>query len=507
MVSFSRFSPIPSFPSFPGPHAVGTLDVELPIANLESPVSRPDENLNTISFRVFYPCEKTSPAGRPVRWIPHPQKEHLASSAKLMGAGSAASSISSHLLRPIYYVTIPARRNAQLLPPSTRSGTWSTMVFSHGLSGTSNGYSYLLGSIASHGVVVFAPFHHDGSAPVAYNRATDVSKSYVVPYKQIPHEFSEENTAARNLQLKIRMWELGLLHQAMLKLDLGDTLRNLDDKDGGDKALLMFRSRLNVHRPGGISWAGHSFGAATMAAFLKSVFYRQAAPFLDQDKQVVLFAPPEGSEIIRQVTPQSPVILLDPWMMPIRSESLTWLWHKPMPCYAPSGPGGAGILAVLSEAFFNWSSHLDHTKRLLSSSPSSVNISTSSSDPPPRFFYMHASAHPSQSDFSLMFAWISKTFFNAREPERLLRLNMRAMLQLLRENGAEVADSVIGAWDETPTDSGDDGKILRSDGGVRGWEFIPLSTQKKLSLDAEQPEKDGVNTPFDAAPALNEITA
>lgn len=38
------------------------------------------------------------------------------------------------------------------------------MVFSHGLGGSRNSYCHLLGSLASHGVVVVAAEHRDGSA-------------------------------------------------------------------------------------------------------------------------------------------------------------------------------------------------------------------------------------------------------------------------------------------------------------------------------------------------------
>jgi len=44
------------------------------------------------------------------------------------------------------------------------------MIFSHGLGGTRNSYSHLVGSLASHGTVVFAIEHRDGSAPTTFIR-------------------------------------------------------------------------------------------------------------------------------------------------------------------------------------------------------------------------------------------------------------------------------------------------------------------------------------------------
>jgi platelet-activating factor acetylhydrolase len=44
-------------------------------------------------------------------------------------------------------------------------GTLPCVVFTHGMAGMSQSYSHYLGSIASHGVVIAAVEHRDGSGP------------------------------------------------------------------------------------------------------------------------------------------------------------------------------------------------------------------------------------------------------------------------------------------------------------------------------------------------------
>jgi len=160
-----------------------------------------------------------------------------------------------------------------------------------------------------------------------------------------------------------------------------------------------------------------------------------------------------------------------------------------MPCYAASGPGGSGILAILSEAFFKWGGNLKDTKRTLSA-PSRKDTRAG-----PKFFYPTASAHLSQSDFGILFPWLTSKVLKADEPERYIKLNARAILQVLRENGYEVADtskidleegiqedkqmSVVGA------EKGQDWRILDVSGAVRGWVAMDVGgNTEKMGSDA-----------------------
>ena len=159
-------------------------------------------------------------------------------------------------LRLIQYTTIPAARDAQLLePPPRTGGRWPVLVFSHGLGGSRNAYSHICGSLASHGIVVVAPDHRDGSAPISFIKEDAKSKLRAVEYQYYPHQSTPEVEKGRNEQLKIRCWELGVAHDALLKIDGGVSMTNRQASDAGD-TLKSFESRLDVHRPGKISWSG-----------------------------------------------------------------------------------------------------------------------------------------------------------------------------------------------------------------------------------------------------------
>lgn len=240
----SRLSPVPGFPDYTGPYQVGTVDLEIPVSDLPSPSAQPDPSIDTLQCRIFYPCERSTKKQKPVRWIPTPQREYLGAYAKFLGAGDAVSELFSYVPRLLYYITIPVLRNAPLLQAPTTSKRWPVMVFSHGLGGSRNAYSHLVGSMSSHGVVVIAPDHRDGSAPISFIRDTSAvspvkhgsekhhhrsspSVKRSIPYKALSHTPSREVEDGRNEQLRIRLWELGLAHELLLKLDQGANLTNL----------------------------------------------------------------------------------------------------------------------------------------------------------------------------------------------------------------------------------------------------------------------------------------
>lgn len=100
---FSRFSPVPTFPAYTGPYTVGTVDVEIPISELNSPSPAPDTaaNIHTIQFRIFYPATPES-KGLPISWLPTPQRLHVAAYTQFLGLNPMMASVLSYLpLSPI----------------------------------------------------------------------------------------------------------------------------------------------------------------------------------------------------------------------------------------------------------------------------------------------------------------------------------------------------------------------------------------------------------------------
>ncbi|KAA8573451.1 hypothetical protein EYC84_005036 [Monilinia fructicola] len=399
----SRLSPIPGFPEYTGPHKVGTIDVEIPISDLDSPAQTPSnaENIPTIQYRIFYPCDTDlKHKGKSVNWIPTPQRDYISAYSRFLGAGSTLAEVISYFPRLLHYVTIPVRKNAPLLKPTTSNNRWPVMIFSHGLGGSRNAYSHIVGSVASHGMIVIASEHRDGSTPISYIReppsdSSSMEKEKVsqkhakktVDYVKLSHTPSPEVEEGRNEQLKIRLWEMGLIHDSLLKLDEGKKITNLNTSS---TSLSMLKDQMNVHEPGKITFAGHSFGAATVVQFIKSVFYTPESSSAPKSYKPLYSTFPK-SPICSQITPNNPIVLLD--------------------------------------------------------------------------------------YFGILFPWITKKVFAAEEPERIMKLNVRAVMQLLRERGIEVSKTrkkdLELQGDEAETN--DDVKIFGKDGGVRGWNWLSIS--------------------------------
>jgi platelet-activating factor acetylhydrolase len=90
-------NPVPSFPEHTGPYKVGTTDIELPVAALEAPSPPPDETIDTVQFRVFYPCESESKHHKRISWLPSPQRAHVSAYTKFLGAGSTLAEVISYV--------------------------------------------------------------------------------------------------------------------------------------------------------------------------------------------------------------------------------------------------------------------------------------------------------------------------------------------------------------------------------------------------------------------------
>ena len=350
------------------------------------------------------------------------------------------------------------------------------MIFSHGLGGSFNAYSSILGALASCGVICVASEHRDQSCPISIIRHGDGTTTEV-PYLTLSHSPDPDIIAARNAQLRIRLWELELLYTTVEMLEFGSVLLNL-----AHKSAPSFKHMLDLN-PSSVTWAGHSFGAASIVQLVKSVFWHQSIPsrqnseYEDDPDWRPLYTPAENSALSRQITAQSPIVLLDVWTMPLcGSPSTKWLWEKPLPCWAAEAGGQrSNVVAIMSEGFYNWDEQLQRTKSLISERP--VDGPTSAADAhrrEPRLFYAPKTAHLSQSDFGCLFPWIVKRFLNAENPERTILLNVRAILQLFRERGVHVETFKQSLGAGGPDVAEDDKEILAADGRVEGWTPVGL---------------------------------
>jgi len=88
MSYLSRLSPIPAFPEYTGPYKVGTVDVEIPVSELEAPSATPEgsDKIHTVQYRMFYPAVPESNEKR-ISWLPNPQRQNLVAYTKFLGIG------------------------------------------------------------------------------------------------------------------------------------------------------------------------------------------------------------------------------------------------------------------------------------------------------------------------------------------------------------------------------------------------------------------------------------
>ena len=114
-------------------------------------------------------------------------------------------------------------------------------------------------------------------------------------------------------------------------------------------------------------------------------------------------------------------------------------------------------------------------------------------------FYPAKAAHLSQSDFGILFPRLTRLAVKAEEPERIVRLNIRAILEVMRSNGVRVANTSLedlelsasnGVMNES-TEALHDEAILMADGSIRGW--------ISLSLGQEDHSQEGVDKETSAA--------
>ncbi|KPI42470.1 Platelet-activating factor acetylhydrolase-like protein [Cyphellophora attinorum] len=365
----------PSVPRFSGPYTVGTTEYEIPISEIDTQTGPPDPTITTLKFRLFYPTS-TPYTGQKIPWVPAPQRQWTEAFGNFLGASLGWSKIVNPMLSLLSYITIPAIPNAPLI---SRKRPFPLMIFSHGLAGNCNTYSSFCGSMASCGMIVAAIEHRDGSCPITMQRGADDKVASHVDYRKYPHTNTPEVFRARNAQMKTRMWELDLLFTTLGRINGGEKLQNYalaNEKPTGP----AFSSTMDF-RPGRITWAGHSFGACTITQFIKSIYYNDFLPDLkstehehDPDWQP-LFVPRANSDLIKQITPTSPVTLLDVWTMPFRAPSIQWLWERPMPCHdtskshVQSSTRRPTTISIMSTEFYNWTEMLNRTRILMAANP------------------------------------------------------------------------------------------------------------------------------------------
>lgn len=389
--------------------------------------------MKTVLLTVYYPCSPPAPDGpKPSRqlWLGRPRLSIAQGYGRFAGVGS----IGVPAFLPVLFTKIPAWRNAcisDLSPPNVKedgtmdggvcdSPTFPLMMFSHGLGGTRTMYSSVCGEFASHGFVVFAIEHRDGSGPRSFVNqpgGSEVSLDEKVDrkhkikhndgsYDKIDYLFPQNNSwdtspnnkkgvdhELRGAQLDLRLAEIEEAYEIMKTINDGNgeeierrNLRRKGLKGSSSRGLkgvdwAAWKGRIKVDHAVA---TGHSFGAATVVDILR---HEKRFNWVSQG------------------------IIYDIWGGGTRGPSTT-----DDHIHAP-------LLAINSEAFTYWPSNYE----LVSSVVKEAHPS------PAWMMTVRGTIHVSQSDFSLLYPHICSLLLKMiANPKRALDININASLEFLR---------------------------------------------------------------------------
>lgn len=446
-------------PKYAGPYEVGVLDLEIPAKDPKhfSGIKRKHRHalvLETVLITIYYPARldtATDPRilkahaqhnGRPT-WLPRPR--HLTTAGYAKFASLPKWPTMGFFLATTWLTKLPAYRNANLAehwPEGNKTWTdhkitprvagripedgpempkFPLILFSHGLGGTRACYSSICGEFASHGFIVAAVEHRDGSGPmsivnhppelsarrltseaiyrVKYHKRRKEARNYdkipcVIPafdkYDTSPrHEVDHE---LREAQINLRVSEIDEAYQVMVEIasGRGEDLKEVNLRSPGRAGASSqglngidfdtWKDRFHVDN---VTMVGHSFGAATTVQMLRSRQYG----YLTQG------------------------IVYDIWGMPVLPA--TEENHINVP-----------LLGINSEAFMYWDANFNVAKSVTKESRETGNQAW--------LLTCRGTVHIAQSDFCILYPRVAKNVMKmTMSPIRAIDVNMDASLDFL----------------------------------------------------------------------------
>lgn len=158
-------------------------------------------------------------------------------------------------------------------------GRFPLVIFSHGLAGTRTTYSQYCGELASHGFIVAALEHRDGSAPVTIlHGASGTPLTYTNPdqVSSPPGQPHLDALAFRAQQLLLRLKEVKAVLNVMERVNNGEgaEVERANLREGangkGARPLHLARWAGRVGMGEEMTMGGHSFGGATTLQALRA---------------------------------------------------------------------------------------------------------------------------------------------------------------------------------------------------------------------------------------------
>ncbi|ETN37354.1 uncharacterized protein HMPREF1541_08345 [Cyphellophora europaea CBS 101466] len=417
-------------PGYSGPYDVGCVDIEVPVSNPRTFTSFTRNKdallqLDTVLVTIYYPAHLNNETKKQFK-----QPKWLGDSRSLIAQGYAHfASVPDYLLVPFLRSTtwrteLPAYENAPLADHWATSESskcrgsgrdkpiFPLVIFSHGLGGTRRVYSTLCGEYASHGFVVCALEHRDGSAPrtlVMHKPSLPTSKAqiervhtskatsegydvidFIFP-RSDPYDTSPGHDVDRELrqgQVEMRTAEIQEAYKVLSMLCRGEgavieaaNLRIREDSEPFDWQ--TFTNRFHLEN---VTMVGHSFGAATTTHILRGI---DSFPYITQG------------------------IIYDIWGAPVgqRDDEKGIRVHTP-------------VLGINSEAFTSWPPNFEVAQGIIQEALDQ--------EMPAWLLTVRGSVHINHSDFCILFPHIARAVLKATvDPVRAIDLNMDASLDFL----------------------------------------------------------------------------
>lgn len=449
-----------SLPTYSGPYAVGTMEIEVPAQNPQffSNIKREHRHvlqLETVLMTMYYPSshhernlsQRDGKLSREL-WLGRPRIQIAKGYGKFAGIGDLAIPI----FLPAMFTKLPAYRNAPIAhhwaPPvdtnedgdraKTEMGSkpegaadeprFPMILFSHGLGGTRTMYSSVCGEFASYGFVVCAVEHRDGSGPRTYinhaksgtgtmlerekagyvdHRPEDKKRGYDImdylfpkdnPYDTSPNGKKGVDRELRSAQIDLRMAELEEAYEVMKEICSGHGQKVADR---------------NLRRKGYKASSSHGLSGVDWSKW-KDRFELHHVTVCGHS-----FGAATAIEMLRHDDRFNYVgqgIIYDIWgagTTPAEEEAPHHRIHTP-------------LLAINSEAFTYWPSNFELVESLIKEAQAEPSAS------PSWLMTLRGTVHISQSDFSLLYPHVCSIFLKAvANPRRALDLNINASLEFL----------------------------------------------------------------------------
>ncbi len=246
---------------------------------------------NSVQSKVFYPCLTDNSENL--------KKANYVRESVIKGLATFSQYLPEFLIKNVLSTTNhPYWYNAVPAPPPTKEG-WPILVFSHGLFGNSEIYANFCGEIASHGYVVYALEHEDGSATYSSDKHTGEP----IYYKHPPSifKYNRENCQAfRQPQIQQRVEDISRVSAALMQQSNNN---NAIKRDFSSKENFQYNQLIVDSKK--MTLAGHSFGGATVATYAHQ--HGKSSPFIGY-VLLDIWPMPLNQTVIDNGIPHLPVI-------------------------------------------------------------------------------------------------------------------------------------------------------------------------------------------------------